>query len=156
MSEARLWPYALEVYGRPGGEAALLAAQDLHGQCIPYLLWALWLVTRGGPADSEAFAPGAAVARTWQDAVIAPLRGLRRKLKAPVPAMPAEKQARLRERIRALELEAERMLLETLEAVSPAPAERGPDAAAALAEAVRVWGGDVPAELLARLAALGG
>jgi len=156
-SDGALWPYALDVYDRPGVEPALLEAQDTYDQNIPYLLWALWLAAGGRAADSETLAAGADMARAWQDAAIAPLRDLRRRLKAPIPPLPAEKQARLREGVRALELAAERMLLETLEAGSPSSGIRGLDAGTALAEAVRVWGGgEVPATLLARLAVLVG
>lgn len=155
MSGAGLWDYALGVYQRPGVEAALLEAQDAHGQCVAYLLWALWLAERGRHADARTLAAGAAAARLWNGAAIAPLRDLRRRLRTPLPSLPAETQLRLREAVQALELEAERTLLETLEAASPAQAEGpGADAAATLAEAVRTWGGEAPAALLARLAKL--
>ena len=156
-SDGGLWSYALRVYARPGVEAALLEAQDVYDQCVPYLLWALWLAAGDRPVDSEALATGADMARAWQDAAIAPLRGLRRRLKTPIPHMPTVKQARLREGVRALELAAERALLETLEAASPSPGDRRGDADVKLAEAVRAWGGGaIPAALIARLAALAG
>jgi len=157
VSEAGLWAYALEVYGRPGAEAALLEAQDAYGQCVPYLLWALWLAARGRAADAASLAAGAELARAWEAAAIAPLRGLRRRLKSPIPPVSSEAQARLRDGVRALELQAEQALLEALEAASPSTNGHGPGAEAALAEAVLAWGGgDVPAELLARLATLSG
>ena len=149
-----LWPFALELYGRPGVEAAMLELQDAHGQCVPYLLWALWLDASGRPADPALLGVGAVMARGWQDVAVAPLRDVRRKLKAPFQAMQTRDQQRLRERVKTLELDAERMLLRMLEAASPAPdsSSRGP--AASLAAAVQAWGGTAPAALVARLAQL--
>jgi uncharacterized protein (TIGR02444 family) len=37
LSAEALWPYALEVYARPGVEPLLLRLQDEHGQCVPLL-----------------------------------------------------------------------------------------------------------------------
>jgi uncharacterized protein (TIGR02444 family) len=149
-TQEALWPYALEVYGRPGVEALLLELQDAHGQCAPYLLWALWLAARGRAADDAALGAGAALAQAWQAAAVAPLRELRRSMKAgPAPAQ----RERLRAGVKSLELEAERMLLQMLEDASPlAPGETRP--AAGLAHAAAVWGGAPPPALLAKLAAL--
>ena len=146
-----LWPYALELYGRPGAQPLLLELQDAHGQCVPFLLWSLWMAAGGRPIGSAA-AACAELGRAWQDAAVTPLRRLRRGLKAK--ASKAKLQARIRTGIQALELEAERMLLQMLEESSPAPAG-GPTApAAALATAVRAWGGEAPPTLLQQLAAL--
>ena len=156
MSEAGLWPYALEVYGRPGMQAALLEAQDAYGQCVPYLLWALWLAACGRAADAASLSAGADLARAWQDAAIAPLRALRRRLKSPIASVPAKAQSRLRDGVQGLELEAEQALLETLQ-TSNAPLGGGvKSAVAALDDAVRAWGGDVPPALIKRLATLSG
>jgi uncharacterized protein (TIGR02444 family) len=147
-----LWPFALEVYGRPGVEPLLLELQDAHGQCAPYLIWALWLATNGRGADDEALAATAALARAWQAAAIRPLRELRRDLKGASHA-PA---GRLRDGVKALELEAERMLLQMLEDASPPAEAAAPALRAGLAAAAAAWGGDPPAALLDRLAALAG
>ena len=125
-----LWPYALEVYGRPGVEALLLRLQDDHGQCVPFLLWSLWMVAGGRPIESATAAACAELARAWPDAAVAPLRRLRRGLKAE--ARKERLQARIRTGVQALELEAERMLLQMLEESSPAPAGAPTAAAAAL------------------------
>jgi len=145
-----LWPYALEVYGRPGVEPLLLELQDAHGQCVPYLLWSLWLAARGRTADAAALEAAAALARAWQAAAIAPLRELRRDLKAgPAPAA----RERLRTGVKSLELEAERMLLQMLEDASPAEPGAG-SLRGSLAAAAAAWGGDPPDALLERLARL--
>jgi uncharacterized protein (TIGR02444 family) len=154
VNRTALWPFALELYGRPGAEALLLALQDDHGQCVPYLLWAVWLAASGRPAELPTLARGAALARAWQAAAIAPLRGLRRDLKpAAGPGSPAAR-ARLRQGVKALELDAERMLLQMLDELSPAPGERPGRPRDGLALAAAAWGVDPPLELLDRLAAL--
>jgi len=147
-----LWPFALDVYARPGVEAALLALQDGHGQCAPYLIWAIWLAAEGREADDAALADAAELARAWQGAAVAPLRDLRRELKRTGSARLARPREQLRERVKALELEAERMLLQMLEAASPAPSAPPGEALALLNRAVGAWGGGAPPQLLARLA----
>jgi len=151
-----LWPFALCVYARHGVEAALLELQDEHGQSVPFLLWALWLAAQGRRVDARALADGAKLARAWQDAAIAPLRELRRGLKRPSRAVLARPREALRERVKAVELEAERMLLQMLEEASPAPSGPPLDAALALAQAGRAWGDGAPGARLAALAALAG
>ncbi len=147
-----LWPFALEVYGRPGVEALMLRLQDDHDQCVPYLLWSLWMAASGRRIDAAKAAACAELARAWQDAAVAPLRRLRRGLKAK--ARTPELQARIRHGVKTLELEAERMLLQMLEETSPAPAGATTAPLEALTRAVRAWSGETPAELLQALAAL--
>jgi uncharacterized protein (TIGR02444 family) len=147
-----LWPYALEVYARPGVEPLLLRLQDEHSQCIPLLLWSLWMATGGRPIDAAKAAACAELARAWQDAAVAPLRRLRRGLK--VKAKTQQLQARIRQGVKALELEAERMLLQMLEESSPAPAGAAVSAVEALTQSARAWGGNAPAGLLRELAEL--
>jgi uncharacterized protein (TIGR02444 family) len=148
-----LWPYALTIYDRPGVQPLLLDLQDVHGQCVPLLLWALWMSAEGRSGDPGAAARAAELARAWQDAAIAPLRALRRQLKGPAgPGSPARRQ-QLRGGVRALELEAERLLLEMLEEASPPSAGAG-GARAWLALTTRAWGGAAPADKLDQLAAL--
>jgi uncharacterized protein (TIGR02444 family) len=154
LTREALWPYALEVYGRPGVEPLLLALQDAHGQCPPFLLWSLWLAASGRPAAPAKLAAGAELARAWQDAAVAPLRTLRRDLKRRGGAKTAQARSRIRDGVKALELEAERMLLQMLEKASPAPAAASTDPLEALRLGVGAWGGEAPPALLDELARL--
>jgi uncharacterized protein (TIGR02444 family) len=132
MSE--FWDWAVAVYARPGVAEACLELQDTYRQNVPLLLWAAW---RGGDV-----AAAAALARQWDGEVIAPLRGVRRRLKGRSGA------ESLREQVKAVELEAERTLMAALEALAgPVPDER------ALAAAAAAWGVAPPSEALARLRA---
>jgi len=136
-----LWDWAVEAYGRPGAEAACLALQDRYGQCVPFLLWAIW----ANPGEA-ALNEGLGVARGWHRAVIAPLRGARRTLKEPPFA-----QDELREEIKAAELKAERAMLEALE---PVAGRKDGDALAALMAASALWGAGAgaPKQALQQLA----
>ena len=129
------WDWAVAAYARPGVAEACLDLQETGGQNVPLLLWAVW---RGGDV-----AAAVALARSWEDEVVGPLRGVRRRLKGR-PGAEA-----LRERVKAVELEAERSLMLALEAVAgPAP-----DTGALMAVA-RAWGGSPASDGLARLAAI--
>jgi len=147
-----LWAYALDLYGRPGVEARLLQLQDEHRQNACLLIWSLWMAAEGRAADAATLAAGAAMARSWDAAAVEPLRRLRRDLKR-ASAGPARRRERLREGVRALELKAERMLLEMLQDASPAAGPGPLPAADALASAAGAWGAPPPANLLHDLAA---
>ena len=154
MIRTALWPQALELYGRPGAEALLLTLQDAHGQCVPFLLWAVWLAGSGRRVDAATLARGADLARAWQATAIGPLRDLRRDLKGPGGTGPAAARERLRQGVKALELEAERMLLQMLDELSPAPGDAEISARDMLERAVAAWGVAAPLDLLDLLADL--
>jgi uncharacterized protein (TIGR02444 family) len=150
-----LWPYALDVYARPGVEALMLELQDSHGQCVPFLLWGLWAGAGGRDIEPGTAAACAELARAWQDAAVAPLRRLRRDLKASPKVRSPRVSERIRTGIQALELEAERMLLQMLDEASPAAGGAATDGLASLHVAVRAWSErQPPAALLEQLARL--
>ena len=149
----RLWPWALEVYARPSVAQACLTLQDTHGQNVPYLLWAAWRASEGRDADALA---AAGLVQRWEAEVGAPLRGVRRALKPSWPGVLDAPREDLRAAIKAAELSGEKVLMESLEALSgePGPAR---DLLEALMEAVQA-SGDPPREpaLRALAAALNG
>jgi uncharacterized protein (TIGR02444 family) len=142
-----LWDWTLAAYGRAGAPEACLRLQDQHGQNTSYLLWAAW----GGIEDAALLARAAETARAWDRAVLHPLRQTRRDLKAPRPPVDDAVREGLREDVKAAELRAERVLMETLEALGGTGADKAP-ASVALAAAARAWGPEPPAEALADLA----
>ncbi len=147
------WDWAVAVHGREGVDTALTGLQDVHGQCVSYLLWAGWAADEGRPLEAVLLAQGAALARHWEAAATGPLRQARRELKAPAPPVDDEARAALREQVRKAEFAAERLLMETLEALAPAP-EGAPRAIAqALVEAALAWSPAVPESELKDLAA---
>ena len=153
----RLWDFALAVYARSGVEAACLTLQDEHGQCVPLLLWRLWAVAEGRGIDPVLLAGAAETAKAWEDAATVPLRDIRRRLKRRFPPVSDSARAALREDLKAAELSAERLLLETLEALTPPSAGATQvDASEALAEASAAWGAPLSRAILADLIAASG
>ena len=114
----RLWDWALGVYARQPVADACLRLQDEHGQNVPYLLWAAWMAEEGRSADLK---DAARLMRTWDAEVGAPLRGVRRALKPPRPPVDDTAKDALREAVKAVELQGERVLMESLEALSGPP-----------------------------------
>jgi uncharacterized protein (TIGR02444 family) len=139
-----IWEWALAAYARPGVPDACLALQDVHGQNTSLLLWAI----QAGQVDPEVLARGAALARAWDAAALHPLRAARRALKPALPPVDDTRRLAIRADIQSLELVAERLLLETLEALAP-PGSAAP--VEALAAAVRAWEKPAPTEAQAAL-----
>ncbi|SFS28730.1 TIGR02444 family protein [Pseudomonas sp. NFACC42-2] len=114
---ADLWSFALSTYARPGVEAACLRLQE-QGADVCLLLCGAWLEQRGVALEPERMRTLQQLARPWQAQVIEPLRQLRVQWRAMVQQ--DEQLAALRERVKALELDAERQLLTRLEALTQA------------------------------------
>ena len=142
-----LWDETLQAYGRPGVPEACLALQDTHGQNTSFLLWAVWAET----ADTALLARAAEVARRWEALALGPLREVRRALKPPFPGVADGPRQDLREDVKAAELRAERVLMESLEAMTHD--RRGVPALTALEAASKAWGAPAPDDALAALAA---
>jgi uncharacterized protein (TIGR02444 family) len=142
-----LWDWTLEAYGQPGVPEACLSLQDEHGQNTSLLLWAVWAEA----SDPDLLARAAEAAHRWEATALVPLRAVRRALKAPLPPVPDNAREALRDDVKAAELRAERVLMETLEAMSDGRA--GAHALAALEAASKAWGKPAPANALAVLAA---
>ncbi len=120
---ADLWSFAISTYARPGVETACLRLQE-QGADVCLLLCGAWLDQRGVALTAERMQALKQIARPWQAQVIEPLRQVRVQWR--VIAQQDEPLAALRERIKALELDAERQLLMRLEALAKAwPSSEG-------------------------------
>jgi len=115
--EVDLWIYATQVYGAPGVAPACLRAQDEQGLDVNLLLFAAWLATRGIALDASLLERARACSEPWREAVVGPLRAVRRRWRSAPPYAGAY------DAIKSLELEAERRQLEALGALRPAPPE---------------------------------
>ena len=114
---ADLWSFALSTYARPGVEAACLRLQE-QGADVCLLLCGAWLERRGVALTLERTQALRQIAEPWQSQVVEPLRQVRRQWRAV--AQQDEPLAALRERVKALELEAERELLTRLATLATA------------------------------------
>ncbi|AIR89018.1 TIGR02444 family protein [Pseudomonas cremoricolorata] len=123
-----LWNYALALYRREGVEQASLTLQNA-GADVCLLLCGCWLQSRPVSADAERAGTLRELANAWQDEVIKPLRRLRQQWKPQAQTDP--QLGVLRERLKDVELAAERTLLERLEEAaahwSPAPEQQRED-----------------------------
>ena len=142
-----LWEWTLRAYGRDGVPEACLALQDAHGQNTSLLLWAVWAEA----ADPDLLARAAEAAHRWEATALAPLRAVRRALKPALPPVSDKAREGLRDDVKAAELRAERVLMETLEAMGKR--QGGAHALAALEAASKAWSKSAPADALAELAA---
>ena len=145
-----LWDFAVSLYARPGVEPACLALQDDHDQCVPLLLWRLWAL--GRTVDAATLRSAVDLARDWDQRVVAPLRSVRRSLAAPAPPISDAPRLSLRESVKASELAAERLLLESLETLTSKDRTGGKAAIDALVELADAWSPPAPITLLTYLA----
>lgn len=145
-----LWDWALEAYARPGAADACLALQDEHRQNVPLMLWVVWAAEHGRGPDDPALEDAAALARAWQDAVIGPVRELRRRLKASVPDVAEPDRGAIRAQVKTTELDAERRLMSALEPLA-LPSPRNGAMEALLARASQAYGAPVAASAFAPL-----
>lgn len=146
-----LWAWSVAAYGRDGVAETCLTLQDREGQCVLLLLFGAWAAATGRALDEEAAEAACDVARVWQDAAIAPLRAVRRRLKTPQIDMDAAAREDVRARVKAVELNAERRLLDGLAALAGPEGDPRP----ALPDLVRLsreWGEALPRAALERLA----
>ncbi|MBN9480486.1 MAG: TIGR02444 family protein [Bordetella sp.] len=149
-----LWTWACAAYAAPDVADACLSLQDYHEQNVPLLLWAAWTAVTGRQPDEETIEAACDTARAWQTTTIAPLRAVRRTLKAPVPDLETDARLAVREQVKAAELAAERHLLEGLQALSPPPTGAARAPLDAMADAARLWGRVVPRPALRTLSEL--
>jgi uncharacterized protein (TIGR02444 family) len=103
---AELWEFSLDFYVRPGVSAALIELQDGAGLDVNLILFALWHGLSGrGRLDGERLAVAGQAASAIQTEIVMPLRALRRRLRTD----PDADIQRLREALKGLELDAERI-----------------------------------------------
>ena len=148
-----LWDYAADVWRRPDVEPVCLALQDNHGHSPPLLLWRLWAVDQRRPLGVATIEQAVAAARRWETVVTRPLRAVHQGMKAILPAVSDDSRAEIRGKVRAVELDAERALLDALENLAPPPGVRMDDGLSALLELAAIWGAAGPISDLRRLLA---
>lgn len=138
LPEHPIWDFVRTAYGRPGVSPACLALQTRHGADVDLLLYAAWVGASGrGRLDRRRLTRLRAAMAPWQAEVVLALRSLRRLLKLPTGAVPAELAEPLRQRILGAEIESEHVQFLALAADAPATgaraeAERRADVAANL------------------------
>lgn len=99
------WDFSLALYAKPGVAESCLRLQDGLGLDVNLLLYACWTAARGGARPSpDGWRLLVDETAAWRSQVVEPLRRVRRFLK---DADETPWSAGLRERVKALELDAE-------------------------------------------------
>ena len=111
----RLWDYAVHVYDIDGVKDRLLTLQDDHGGDVNIALWCLWCghedITLSPAIVTKILQPSRQITK----GAVEPLRHARRYFSAPSADHDPQAFADLRRDVLALELEAEKLVLNHLE-----------------------------------------
>jgi uncharacterized protein (TIGR02444 family) len=118
-SSSPFWKFSLGFYRMDGVPEACLILQDRSAADVNIVLFLLWTAAQGRRLSNDAVRVLADKVRTWQTGVIAPIRSLRRMLKDAPPLLDKGTAEVFRTKIKALELEAERLQQEAMFALGP-------------------------------------
>lgn len=110
-----LWTFAHRLYARPGVEGACLALQAAGGD-VCLLLAGAWLERRGTGFSHERLDELQRVSTAWREQVVRPARALRQAWRTAAQDDPQLHD--LRERLKGIELDAERVQLNRLQAAA--------------------------------------
>jgi uncharacterized protein (TIGR02444 family) len=133
ISDTPFWRFSLNYYRQAGVAEACIALQDDYGVDVNLMLFLLWLAANGQQMSLENIKELDQAVRDWRDLTIIPIREVRRGLKGAPTFVEAGKQEAFRTKIKAIELEAERLQQEALYARSrstPCGSETRPPTAA--------------------------
>jgi uncharacterized protein (TIGR02444 family) len=140
------WRFSLRFYRQPNVADACIALQEEAGVDVNLLLFLLWHATRRRAFSTAQVADLEARVGPWRSMTVVPLRSVRRALKTPASAREDGRLTPLwlveggaaeafRTRIKAVELEAERLQQEAMYQLATAAAPLGSEAASAEAAA---------------------
>jgi uncharacterized protein (TIGR02444 family) len=116
-SGSPFWRFSLGFYRRPGVAEACIELQEAAGADVNLLLFLLWHgAQKRRLTDAEVERLEQKVA-PWRDRAVVPLRAIRRALKSPPGLVEAGAAEIFRTKIKAAELEAERLQQEAMYAL---------------------------------------
>jgi uncharacterized protein (TIGR02444 family) len=108
------WRFSLHFYRQPGVSEACIALQDGCGVDVNLLLFLLWLADDGKLLSADEVRKLDDEVRDWRNLTIIPIRDARRRLKGIETLIKPGQQEAFRNKVKALELEAERLQQEAL------------------------------------------
>ncbi len=108
------WRFSLGFYRQPGVADACIALQETSGVDVNLLLFLLWQAASRRQISTAEVAALEARIGGWREATVIPLRGVRRALKSPPALVEGGAAEAFRTRIKAVELEAERLQQEAM------------------------------------------
>jgi uncharacterized protein (TIGR02444 family) len=128
------WRFSLRFYRVDGVAPACLLLQDEAGADVNLVLLLLWCASRGRQLSRAEIGEIDGLCAPWRASAVLPLRTLRRALKAPPPLVGAGTAEAFRGKVKAVELEAERLQQQAMYDWTQA-APRGKDSASPAAAA---------------------
>jgi len=112
------WDWSLQIYSEDDVSRGCIILQDRHGLDVNMVLWCVWAVRAGyGVIDNDTLAGGHAFATDWNSRITSNLRDVRRNLRPAPPGTPIEWAEALRANTLELELDAERVEQDFLQAL---------------------------------------
>jgi len=108
------WRFSLKYYGQAGVSDACIALQDGCGVDVNLLLFLFWLASERQELAADEVKKLDATIKSWRELTIIPIRDTRRKLKGAKTFVDPAKQEALRDKVKEVELEAEKLQQEAL------------------------------------------
>jgi uncharacterized protein (TIGR02444 family) len=115
-SDSAFWRFSLRFYALPDVAPACIVLQDEAGVDVNLLLFLLFLAESGRAVTQDDIARLDRDIAPWREHVVEPLRALRRRLKTGVGDITPPSSEGLRNMVKKIELEAERLEQGRLEA----------------------------------------
>ena len=109
-----VWRFSLQFYRLPGVSDACVALQDEYGVDVNLLLFLLWRADEGRSLLADDVKALDEKVRDWRNLAVIPIRNARRKLKNARTLIEGGQQEAFRTKIKAVELEAERLQQQAL------------------------------------------
>jgi len=114
VSKSPFWQFSIKFYAVPGVADACIELQDKAQVDVNILFYLLWNATQGRAFNAADITEIERQIGPWRELAVIPIRNIRRALKSPPPVMEPAAAESLRTRIKAVELEAERLQQEAL------------------------------------------
>jgi uncharacterized protein (TIGR02444 family) len=112
------WRFSLRLYRAPGAGDACIVLQEEAGVDVNLLLFLLWQATERRVLTAADVKALDETIGGWRDTAVIPLRNLRRALKSSPGLVAPNTAEAFRTRIKAVELEAERLQQEAMYALA--------------------------------------
>jgi uncharacterized protein (TIGR02444 family) len=113
------WRFSLQFYRQPGVADACIALQEESGVDVNLLMFLLWNAMRRRKFLPDHVDWIESKICPWRESAVVPLRGVRRALKVPTLLVAGPTAEAFRTRIKAVELEAERLQQEAMYDLDP-------------------------------------
>ncbi len=150
-NESPFWRFSLHFYALPGVAPACLVLQDEAKADVNLMLYFFFLATQKRALGRDDIASLDKAVSVWREEVIKPLRALRRRLKSGINGVDGKTSEAFRDKLKGLELEAERIAHNALAREAPplsfrADAASPQDAVQASLDAYGKYLGHLPGE----------